>query len=69
MAALPWAWHVSSKDLDLRIQECLDQAAQCDRRAAAAHDELARRTFTDTAKAWRELAAAYAHLKRQPPSG
>jgi hypothetical protein len=31
-----------------------------------AHDELVKRTFSDAAKAWRELAAAYSNLKRQP---
>ena len=45
-AELQHARSVSSKkDLDLKIQDCLDQAAQCDRRAAMARDELVKRTF------------------------
>jgi hypothetical protein len=34
------------------------------RHAAIAQDKLAKRTFADAAKGWRELAAAFSQLKR-----
>jgi len=39
-----------------RVQHCLDGAAYCDQRAAAATDPTARVTFTEAATCWRELA-------------
>jgi hypothetical protein len=54
----------TKKELDRRVQKCLDQAAECERRAARAQDELAKRTFADAAKGWCEQAAAFSQLKR-----
>jgi hypothetical protein len=39
-----------------RVQACLDNAAQCEQRAASATDRSAHLAFTDAARCWRELA-------------
>jgi hypothetical protein len=47
---------------DSRVQECLDHAEYCEQRAATALDRLAKRTFIEAARCWRELAVSYSQL-------
>jgi hypothetical protein len=51
-------------DIFPSVQKCLDGAAYCDGRAAAAADEDAKATFLDLACSWRELARHVARLAR-----
>ena len=54
---------------DQRIQAYLARAADCERRAAAAYDPVAKKSFTEAARSWREMAAAFAELKRLARGG
>jgi hypothetical protein len=58
-----------NSELDLRIRECLDRAAACERRAAQARDLAARTEFEQAATTWLELAVDFARLKRLTPPG
>jgi len=49
---------------DPRLKNCMDRAAECDRATTARHP-MARQTFVEAAKCWRELATAISQLKPQ----
>ena len=50
--------------IDLKIKQCLEQAAVCERHALKATNKVAKETFAETAKAWRECAASFALLEK-----
>jgi hypothetical protein len=49
--------------MDLKIKECLENAAFCERHAGEAINKVAKDTFAETAKAWRGCATSFAILK------
>jgi hypothetical protein len=50
--------------IDLKIKQCLEQAAVCERHALEATNKVAKETFAETAKAWRGCAASFDLLKK-----
>jgi len=50
--------------IDLKVKQCLEQAAVCDRHALEAVNKVAKETFAETAKAWRECATSFALLEK-----
>jgi hypothetical protein len=52
-----------------QVQECIDAAAYCERRAAAATDRNIKSLFEETAQRWRQLAKRIEQLERSPIRG
>jgi hypothetical protein len=53
----------------LKVQECIDAAAYCERRAAAATDPNIKALFEATAQRWRQLAKQIERLERESDPG
>jgi hypothetical protein len=50
-----------------RVQHCLDAAAHCEGRAAAAGDPVAKNAFVTAAVCWRDFAQCWRELRVQRP--
>ena len=51
-----------------RVQECLDAAAHCEKRAASATDRTVQATFAEAAHCWRELARCWRECQSNAPT-
>jgi hypothetical protein len=49
-----------------RVQDCLDAAAHCEKRAASAGDLAAKNAFVAAAICWRDLAQCWRELPKEP---
>jgi hypothetical protein len=44
---------------DVRVRDCLENAALCEQRSAAATDHTAKVTFAEAARCWHDLARCW----------
>jgi hypothetical protein len=59
----------NSSAISLNVQECIDAAAYCELRAAAATDPNIKSLFEETAQRWRQLAKHIEQLERGSDPG